>query len=82
MARTAYWGLATVVIIGLYLLLWGKEEDQQVHGKEQEQSKLAYDEQKELMVQLKAKHHQAELILQIISLVQGPMRCISESVVV
>lgn len=43
---------AVIVIIGLYLLLWGKEEDQQVHSKEEEQSRLAYDEQKELTIQV------------------------------
>ncbi|KAB5545096.1 hypothetical protein DKX38_013208 [Salix brachista] len=42
---------AVIVIIGLYLLLWGKEEDQQVHSKEQEQSQLASDDQKELKIQ-------------------------------
>ncbi|CAK7327239.1 unnamed protein product [Dovyalis caffra] len=42
---------AVVVIGGLYLLLWGKEGDQQVHSKEQEQSQLGYDEQKELRIQ-------------------------------
>ncbi|KAJ6430198.1 hypothetical protein OIU84_021580 [Salix udensis] len=43
---------AVIVIIGLYLLLWGKEEDQQVHSKEEEQSQLACDDQKELQIQV------------------------------
>ncbi|KAJ6769105.1 WAT1-RELATED PROTEIN [Salix koriyanagi] len=43
---------AVIVIIGLYLLLWGKEEDQQVHSKEEEQSQLACDDQKELKIQV------------------------------
>ncbi|KAJ6689262.1 hypothetical protein OIU85_005644 [Salix viminalis] len=43
---------AVIVIIGLYLLLWGKEEDQQVHSKEEEQSQLACDDQKDLQIQV------------------------------
>lgn len=42
---------AVVVIIGLYLLLWGKE-DQEVHREGQGQSQLACDEQKELTIQM------------------------------
>ncbi|RVX19125.1 WAT1-related protein [Vitis vinifera] len=38
---------AVIAIIGLYLLLWGKEIDQQVGVKSQEQSNLTSEEQKE-----------------------------------
>ncbi|KAJ9182259.1 hypothetical protein P3X46_006274 [Hevea brasiliensis] len=41
---------AAVVIIGLYLLLWGKE-DQQSHSKSQDQSYSSYNEQKETKIQ-------------------------------
>ncbi|KAJ4956858.1 hypothetical protein NE237_013641 [Protea cynaroides] len=38
---------AAIAIIGLYLLLWGKERDQEVQIKSQEPLHLTYEEQKE-----------------------------------
>ncbi|KAJ7954733.1 WAT1-related protein [Quillaja saponaria] len=35
---------AVIVIVGLYLLLWGKEGDQEVHSKSQVQSNFHYDD--------------------------------------
>ncbi|KAF8394292.1 hypothetical protein HHK36_020498 [Tetracentron sinense] len=41
-----------IVIIGLYILLWGKEGDQEVCVGPQKQSYLSYDEQKEPNIQI------------------------------
>ncbi|XP_059447253.1 WAT1-related protein At5g07050-like [Corylus avellana] len=38
---------AVIVIIGLYMLLWGKDGDQQVHNDSQEQTYSPYNEQKD-----------------------------------
>ncbi|KAK9288635.1 hypothetical protein L1049_017095 [Liquidambar formosana] len=41
-----------IVIAGLYLLLWGKEGDQEVEIKSQEQSYLTYNKQEEPKIQI------------------------------
>lgn len=38
---------AVIVIIGLYMLLWGKESDQEVHNNSQEQPCLPCKERKD-----------------------------------
>ena len=38
---------AVIVIIGLYMLLWGKEGDQEVHNNSQEQPCLTCKERKD-----------------------------------
>jgi hypothetical protein len=38
---------AVIVIIGLYMLLWGKDGDPQVHNDSQEQNYSTYKEQKD-----------------------------------
>ncbi|KAJ9154180.1 hypothetical protein P3X46_027543 [Hevea brasiliensis] len=42
---------AAVVIIGLYLQLWGKEDDQPTQSRSQDQSHSSYEEQKETKIQ-------------------------------
>lgn len=48
---------AVIVIIGLYMLLWGKEDDQDVHNNSQEQPCLTCKEQKDNKILLITSAH-------------------------